>query len=143
MKKILLGLLFIAVSVSCSGDEETQELPLRANLVGKWYFDSSAKGDDVVPYDNLCSTYRDGVEFLDNGSLVTSKGASDCSVNTDGTGTWSLDDYKLQVTAFDPVVYLNGSFRIQQLSQFNMTLLQKVTPPSGSTYNVYYYLVKN
>ncbi len=106
MKKLLLLLSFVAVSLtSCSDDDSSSSVAVNeANLMKKWYYVSYEVAGQTIPYDNLACG-RDYTEFKANGVAVeyTVWACDPLDADTD-TGSWSLSGNTISGTFFGSTV---------------------------------------
>jgi hypothetical protein len=107
MKKLLLLLSFVAVSLtSCSNDDDSSSSVAvnEANLMKKWYYVSYEVAGQTIPYDNLeCG--RDYIQFKAN-NVVEDYYVNSCDpldADTD-LGTWSLSGTTVSATFFGTTV---------------------------------------
>ena len=107
MKKLLLLLSFVAVSLtSCSNDDDSSSSVAvnEANLMKKWYYVSYEVAGQTIPYDNLeCG--RDYIQFKAN-DVVEDYYVNSCDpldADTD-LGTWSLSGTTVSATFFGTTV---------------------------------------
>jgi len=101
MKKLLLLLSFVAVSLtSCSNDDDSSSTVAvnEANLMKKWYYVSYEVAGQTIPYDNLeCG--RDYMQFKAD-DVVEDYYVNSCDpldADTD-LGTWSLSGNTITLT---------------------------------------------
>jgi hypothetical protein len=107
MKKLLLLLSFVAVSLtSCSNDDDSSSTVAvnEANLMKKWYYVSYEVAGQTIPYDNLeCG--RDYMQFKAD-DVVEDYYVNSCDpldADTD-LGTWSLSGTTISATFFGSTV---------------------------------------
>ena len=107
MKKLLLLLSFVAVSLtSCSNDDDSSSTVAvnETNLMKKWYYVSYEVAGQTIPYDNLeCG--RDYIQFKAN-DVVEDYYVNSCDpldADTD-LGTWSLSGTTISATFFGSTV---------------------------------------
>ena len=107
MKKLLLLLSFVAVSLtSCSNDDDSSSTVAvnEANLMKKWYYVSYEVAGQTIPYDNLeCG--RDYMQFKAD-DVVEDYYVNSCDpldADTD-LGTWSLSGTTISGTIFGETV---------------------------------------
>ncbi|MBA4153513.1 lipocalin family protein [Flavobacterium sp.] len=107
MKKLLLLLSFVAVSLtSCSNDDDSSSSVAvnETNLMKKWYYVSYEVAGQTIPYDNLeCG--RDYIQFKAN-DVVEDYYVNSCDpldADTD-LGTWSLSGNTVSATFFGTTV---------------------------------------
>ena len=107
MKKLLLLLSFVAVSLtSCSNDDDSSSTVAvnEANLMKKWYYVSYEVAGQTIPYDNLeCG--RDYMQFKAD-DVVEDYYVNSCDpldADTD-LGTWSLSGNTISGTIFGETV---------------------------------------
>ena len=107
MKKLLLLLSFVAVSLtSCSNDDDSSSTVAvnEANLMKKWYYVSYEVAGQTIPYDNLeCG--RDYMQFKAD-DVVEDYYVNSCDpldADTD-LGTWSLSGTTVSATFFGSTV---------------------------------------
>ena len=119
MKKLLLLLSFVAVSLtSCSDDDSSSSVAVNeANLMKKWYYVSYEVAGQTIPYDNLACG-RDYIQFKAN-DVAEEYYVNSCDpldADTD-LGTWSLSGNTISVTFF-------GSTLTGTVSSLTATTLQ-------------------
>jgi len=107
MKKLLLLLSFVAVSLtSCSNDDDSSSTVAvnETNLMKKWYYVSYEVAGQTIPYDNLeCG--RDYMQFKAD-DVVEDYYVNSCDpldADTD-LGTWSLSGTTISATFFGSTV---------------------------------------
>ena len=107
MKKLLLLLSFVAVSLtSCSNDDDSSSTVAvnETNLMKKWYYVSYEVAGQTIPYDNLeCG--RDYMQFKAD-DVVEDYYVNSCDpldADTD-LGTWSLSGTTVSATFFGSTV---------------------------------------
>lgn len=82
--------------MACSDKDED----LTGGLIGKWTFVSYTFDDGTENHEHECSSKKDHVEFLSNGTFRTVSYDEDCSEEAE-TGTYSVNGDKLTIKQDD------------------------------------------
>lgn len=103
MKKLLILFAVVSLTVmnySCSKDDSVSS----DKIVGKWQFyktGSVYQGvENLLPYQHLCDSKKDYIEFLGNGSIKSITHGSDCEADVD-EGRWERQGNVLKLSGFD------------------------------------------
>jgi hypothetical protein len=134
MKKIILFLIFVGLTQSCSTNDDEGSAISEASILGKWYIKGgTSNGGEFQNYNHDCETSRDFQEFFENAELTFNGYNSACELNDVETSIWVLDGNILTVsnTQFDPMIY-EYTYFVESLTNEELKLKQTVNTPEGT-----------
>lgn len=129
MKKVFLLLVLFSM-ISCEQDDNDGVAINKANISGKWYFESSRLNEnDYVLYFHDCATKHDYIELAQDGTSKEIKHSNCTDEPAEQPTSWSLDGttFTYSKEGADPVVS-----EVKILTEYKLSLIETKELPDGS-----------